>query len=351
MKGFYVLFLVITLWLTACAPTTQMAKGNINQVEDERAWQLQESEKIFLKREAHINDLAWRIRTSGLALCPDQRTRQSGVILKDTSALSKSDWVIYKEIYASHKGLVVKHVIPGSPADLSGVVSGDALLAVNGMAIPDKKAMSVYQQVVERLASPDSTEKLVFDLEREGEALTLEIEPSLACAFGVILLPSDALNAYADGDNVFITAGMYRFAENDDELLTVLSHEFAHNSEKHISKKTGNYLLGSVLDVVAAAYGVDTQGLFGNAAAGLFSQDFEREADYVGMYYLAHTGIDTSVSNQFWRRMAIEHPDGIKEHYNSSHPSTAERWANLSAAHEEILEKIRLEAELVPERK
>jgi predicted Zn-dependent protease len=83
---------------------------------------------------------------------------------------------------------------------------------------------------------------------------------------------------------------MMRFA-NDAELVGVLGHEIAHNAMGHIEARKKNALLGgllgAILDVAAATQGVNTQGQntanFMAAAARAFSQDFEREADYVGM--------------------------------------------------------------------
>ena len=102
---------------------------------------------------------------------------------------------------------------------------------------------------------------------------------------------------------------------------------------------------------MAADYGINTQGIFGKTTSSLFSQELQRDADYVGMYYLANAGIDTTHVAGFWRRMAIEHPSGIKENHGASHPSTAERWVNLGAAHNEIQSKILNELPLLPERK
>lgn len=337
--------------LAACAPTSQVARSTSIEVLEEQNWQLIEAEKVYQKRQAHLQELAWKLRTQSLKLCPDHQSRSIGIDFKDTTTIKPADKEVYSRVYGSHLGIVVTHVVPGSPAHISGLQKGDIILSVNGKDIPEKKAAKVFVETYADVAKFDSSMDVQLRIQRSNEQLGLEIEPVTTCMFPAILLKDDRLNAFADGAAVYITTGMYRFAETDEELLTVLAHEFAHNSEGHIQKKTGNFLLGSVLDIIAAGYGVNTQGTFGKMTASLYSQDFEREADYVGMYYLANSGVDTSIVKNFWRRMAIEHPDGIQEHYDRSHPSTAERWVNLSAAHEEIQRKLLNESELLPERK
>ena len=52
----------------------------------------------------------------------------------------------------------------------------------------------------------------------------------------------------------------------------------------HMDKKQSNYMLGTLLDLVAAANGINTRGTFGSTGASAFSQDFEAEADYVALY-------------------------------------------------------------------
>lgn len=337
--------------LAGCAPTTEIAHPTATDVLKEQDWQRVEAEKIYLERQSHLQDMAWRLRTTGLKLCPEDQVRMFGWVWKDTSAMEEKDRALFSGVYGLKSGIVITHVIFGSPAALAGLREIDVIRSVNGVAIPETHSTEAFVRSLEALTLPTSNQTLALGVERGDEQLTLDIVPVKTCSFPVILVKDDSLNAAADGQSVYVTAGMYRFAESDEELMTVIAHEFAHNSEGHIEKRTGNYLLGSIFDIIAAGYGVNTQGTFGNVAASLYSKDFEREADYVGMYYLANAGVDTSVVNSFWRRMAIEHPDGIKEHYSSSHPSTAERWANLKATHEEIQRKLVSEAELMPERK
>ncbi|MFL5562034.1 MAG: M48 family metalloprotease [Gemmatimonadaceae bacterium] len=79
------------------------------------------------------------------------------------------------------------------------------------------------------------------------------------------------------------------------------------------------------------------------------SQDFEREADCVGMYILARAGRPYADAPNFWRRMGQESPGSIK--YASTHPASAERFIRLDKPVAEIQAKVASGAPLLPEAK
>jgi predicted Zn-dependent protease len=96
---------------------------------------------------------------------------------------------------------------------------------------------------------------------------------------------------------------------------------------------------------------VNTGGEFTNdfaaAASQVFSQEFESEADYVGMYLLARSHRPYATAADFWRRMAQESPGSIK--FASSHPTTAERYLRLDRTATEIQAKESNGDTLLPE--
>jgi predicted Zn-dependent protease len=170
--------------------------------------------------------------------------------------------------------------------------------------------------------------------------------------YPVLPTQDDIVNAFADGDKVYIASGMMRFAESDEELALVVGHEIAHNCLGHISKQKGNMLLGGLLDaVVYAGTGVDTGNVFASAGGQAFSQSFESEADYMGIYLAKRAGYDVEHAPAFWRRMAAEHPGSIKQNFGSSHPSTPERFLALEATVKEIDAKTAARLPLVPDPK
>ena len=73
---------------------------------------------------------------------------------------------------------------------------------------------------------------------------------------------------------IIITKGMMRFAQQDQELALVVAHELGHNLMGHLDKKKTNHMLGTIIDLAAAANGVSTRGTFANMGAKAFFTGF-----------------------------------------------------------------------------
>jgi len=237
-------------------------------------------------------------------------------------------------------------VANGSPADVAGLQVGDQLVALDGVPVAaGKKATETF---VGRLRTALKTNgKVALRVQRSSKEVDLQLGSEMMCDYGVAVSPDETLNAYADGKNVVIHSGMLRFVESDQELSLILGHELAHNAMGHITAKRTNAAIGSVFDVLAAAYGVNTQGAFGNAGATAYSQAFESEADYVGMYVLGRAGVPTQGAANFWRRLGVA-SGNIKTSYGASHPGSAERFVALENAAVEVNQKREAGAPLVP---
>jgi predicted Zn-dependent protease len=166
------------------------------------------------------------------------------------------------------------------------------------------------------------------------------------CGFAVALDKDDApLNAYADGKQVVISPAMIAFTKTNDELAVVVSHELAHNILTHPQRATQNAMIGglggTLVDMAAQYYGINAgvsaAQLGQQMAVARYSQDFERDADYLGVYILSAAGYDVNTAPAFWQRMSIAGPDGI--YRASSHPTNPERAVMLRKAIEEIQAK------------
>jgi predicted Zn-dependent protease len=175
------------------------------------------------------------------------------------------------------------------------------------------------------------------------------------CIYEVVLEEEGPLNAYTDGNTIHVTPAMVSFADTDDELALVLAHETAHNLMRHVDGKMQNAifggLVGLLLDGVAASQGVNTQGEFTkigmNAGVLSYSQDFEREADYIGMYLMARAKRNYHQAPDLWRRMSIRNPEAI--YLSTSHPSNPERFVMMDKVAAEIDQKKTERLSLLPE--
>ena len=240
-----------------------------------------------------------------------------------------------------------------SPAEQAGLKPGDVFVSADGQNFPSgkdtrKKWRKIYHSAVE-----DGEVDLVIS--RDGRLMTLHIKPVKTCNYYALLKQDDSVNAFADGEKIHITTGMMRFAETDQELALVIAHELAHNALRHIDKQKQNRLGGAVADGVLSGLACAFGGICGlqtgmaDAAARAFSQGFEAEADYVGLYMMARAGMEIEGAANFWRRMAVEHPASIESSHTATHPSTPERFVALEKTIEEIKMKQAQGLDLMPD--
>ena len=267
----------------------------------------------------------------------------------------------YKEFGPSARRLLnldnslkVIDVSPGMPGEKAGLARGDVLKTINGRPVPSgdeetKELLALMDEEI--LKSPDS---VVLAIDRSDVAQEITIKPVKGCGYRPQLVAGDAVNAYATGEILAVTAGMMRFVRDDTELTLVIAHELAHNAMSHIDAKKQNAAVGLLGDIFLAVLtrGAYRQSSFAQAGAGAYSQDFEAEADYVGLYMMARAGLPIDDAPRFWRRMGAANPSAIgNRSHTASHPSTAERMLALDKAVLEIKEKQAKGLPLVPEKK
>lgn len=174
------------------------------------------------------------------------------------------------------------------------------------------------------------------------------------CVYEFKLEKSKEVNAYADGKNIIVTEGMMDFARDPNDLAVVLGHEYAHNIMGHIKAKKQNVgmgsIFGSLVDVLATSQGMSTAGLFGDlgtmAGAYGYSKDFEKEADYVGLYITEMAGYNIDTAPDFWRKMSLRDSDSIQKGF--THPTNPERYIALGKTIREIKRKRQSEQAMLP---
>lgn len=337
--------------LVACAPTTQRVRINNDAAETEARKQRQIALQVYLEDQKRLMRVSYPLLTQGADLCGDDIRYTTGMALANSSTLlgepfkqtAESDYRLSDQVQAVF-------VVPASAADKAGVRAGDTLLQIG--QTPVTESPEAVKAALDQLQTLTANGQAVrIDIQRTSagakpsapkttQKMSLLITPDRACAFPVLLGQGDEVNAYADGRQVVVQRGMVRFANSDTELALVVAHEIAHNSMSHIRSKMTNYALGSILDIaVQVLLKVPTQGLFGNAGARAYSQDFESEADYVGLYIMARAGGDIDSAPQFWRRMATLSPAAIQSSHMSTHPATPQRFVALEETVKEIKAK------------
>ena len=345
LKYKFLVLLVILLNSSCEAPTTITARGLNSDTEKEKIIMQGIALETYYNRIEKLNNIAWPIIQKSSSICGSNVKNTIGLEIISLSQIDKKFKKAASEKLNFTENSQILFVIKDSPAEKSGLLKGDIVKKIYS----DNFSWIGDEIIKNNRDGNFNNKKIKIDIERGKDSLSLEIKPIKICSHRIILSQDNSLNAYADGKNIFITQGMLRFIEEDKELQMIIAHELAHNIEGHIEKKSNNFILGTIVDLAASSAGINTRGTFGNIGAQMYSQDFEREADYVGMYILANSDINRKGVANFWRRMSIENPGSIS--YASSHPSSSEIWVNIEAINKEIDSKITKSLPLTPERK
>ena len=155
------------------------------------------------------------------------------------------------------------------------------------------------------------------------------------------------------GGKVAIYTGILPITQNEAGLAAVMGHEiahaFAHHGEERMSEGMLAQLGGIAVAVTAGVKDPEHQAIWDMAygigsSLGMlaFSRTHEREADRLGMVFMAMAGYDPEEAVHVWERMAARgkaQPPVIL----NTHPSDAQRVADLKAF---LPEARRLAAEL-----
>ncbi|WP_024304412.1 M48 family metalloprotease [Pseudogulbenkiania sp. MAI-1] len=232
---------------------------------------------------------------------------------------------------------------------LSGTVSAQIDLPELGDASsasfsPSQEA-AVGRDVMNRLRESgdviDDADVAAYLQELGGRLAQAAQAPDLSFSFFAV--NERSINAFAmPGGYIGVHSGLVLTTQSEAELASVLAHEIAHASQHHLARlKAASapnqlWLLAALLAGALASRSGNSDAAFGaiNAGIGLsissqlaYSRDFEREADRLGMQYLAAAGFDARAMPTFFQRMqqGNRFNDNNALAFLRSHPVTGER--------------------------
>jgi membrane-associated protease RseP (regulator of RpoE activity) len=332
----------------ACAPVSKVPEISADAAKAERDIQHELAFRQFDRNSQRVHAITYPLLVAGAELCGEKTVRGMGLFITNKHGFKK-DYHAAAAKAPLGDSLTVAGIAPGSAAARAGAREGDVLLTINGWPVPEGKEASdkFKEQLVE---IGEAKADPVLTVKRGGETVTLTLKTDVVCNYGYAATESPTVNASADGKDLRVEAGMLRFLSDDDELAVVIGHEIAHNMMDHIPKSQTNQALGTVVDILFAGFGVSTQGVFGRLGAQAFSQEFEAEADYVGLYIVARAGRKIDEAPYVWRRMALDNPADIKSSHADAHPATPHRFLALEKTVAEIKAKRVAGKPLVPEK-
>nr|WP_298892148.1 M48 family metalloprotease [uncultured Acinetobacter sp.] len=168
-------------------------------------------------------------------------------------------------------------------------------------------------------------------------------QSGLGAPIAFVVVRDEQINAFAVPGGLFaINAGLISSAKNMDEVAGVMAHEVAHVTQRHYSRSKENFkgqglltLAGILAGIAVASQSPDAGAavMLGSQAAMLdrqlsYSRDQEREADRVGMQYMAIAGYNPESMADFFETMHRKTAQlSFLPDFWLTHPLTADRMS------------------------
>lgn len=344
------LIVILSLVITACAPTTQFPDVNkdlsAHEAEIQRDVALKEIHKYFTR----LQDVSATIFMANAEICPNNKVRPFyGFHANNLDAYDKKLRDAAARVHGLQSQPTVYYVSPGTPAH-GKFQKGDVITRVDDKKIPagknGNKKLAEYIYNKDRLNEPIS-----FMIERDEASHIVVVKPVISCGGQAILSDQRSVHGVTDGSNILITRQMMNRAKKDEELALIIGYELAPKPRNYIESKQSNITVGVVFGAaVSVATGISVNLLGGGSEGSTFSKDFEAEADYVGLYYVARAGYDIDNAVSFWRRMAVENSEGVIAD-RQDNPKNYYRFIALEKTVKEINAKKEKGSPLFPEEK
>jgi predicted Zn-dependent protease len=142
-----------------------------------------------------------------------------------------------------------------------------------------------------------------------------------------------AINAFAiPGGHVYINTGLIANSGSASELAGVMAHEISHviarHSTEQMSRQYGlSIVAGLVLGQNPGALSEIAAQIIAGGALARFSREAEREADELGIRFMAEAGYNPAGMAAMFRTLMAQQqrqPSSVEQFF-STHPTTEER--------------------------
>ena len=370
--------LLFTCLVTACAgPQTVYPKPEESFVQAERVAvqriQIQEA----IARDARVWSLLQPLLDANKMFCKDRLAYRLPMRQQDKATLKKL-----------MKGFSEKQIRQAGFDKLSVTASasktikpGDIIMAINGEHVQgDRRKLGrqlallnqkwkTKEELESATAKREAENKVVrLTIERDGKQFDQQVPLSEQCTIAMRTSISPEINAFASGFSITVHAGLINALDNDRDLALVLAHELGHSLGLHTRKLTlnaftsgfvvwgpvtaitagiGDIVLQPISEVLTGSPERPLAYLTGAATAGaLRTREFEREADYLGLYFLARAGFEIGGADEMYQVLTLLSPWSTFGY--RSHPTVPERRLMIRQTIDEIVSRQKKQDALIP---
>jgi hypothetical protein len=333
------LIIATALALAACTTTPTAPPPPVASVPPPSPGVTQGIER-YMESRARVERVGFRLRKAAADACAKSGETKPdlGLIVWSLANFSNpDDRTRLQSSFGLTNAVTVALAVDGAPAARAGVSSGAIVTHVNDEPLGEGKGATERFIQLSNAAARKGAVRLRLDGGRTVTAI-----PQAVCVFPTLLVRSPEINAAADGSVLAITTGLFDLTHTDDELALILGHELAHNVLGHL-KGVAPKETSSILDAFLRA----TIGLaVAKSVTPPYSVANEKQADYVGLYFMARAGYDVAAAEAFWRRL---NETTRATAVNVTHPTGEERLKALQTAIAEIKAKQKAKRPLEPE--
>jgi hypothetical protein len=310
-----ILVCISLLLLCACAaPVSKYKSASKAEIDTEIRLQKEMVYQAFKNEGNRLENISFQILKANAEFCTKDAIEYGFTLWNIDSVAKKGEHKeIAEQLYKLNHIFQIDQVYANTTEQTANIKTGDKIIAINGVNVSSNRTQ--YKDLYKAFSKTGSTRPAKLLLLRDSEEIEVQTAPYAVCNYPLRYdYHAPEINAYANGRSVIMTRGFYKATQSDEELAMVIGHEVGHNIMRRIQKGKDNIALGKLANTALFnAMEMTDYRLPDFVYEGIAQQaymvnsvDFEREADYIGIYFAERAGYDTSGSIAFWRRTSVE---------------------------------------------